>query len=182
MEVSVKVESSLRARYGFGVTAGLYRLVCTNGLISEVLGMGRVRMNHLNYSTTKMAEFAQGLEATLESRATAPSALLDDVLDVLDRIDEEAASINRLMRTPALAIAANGAGGRSDALCDNLAALRDNTTEFSVLDLMGAHTNVANVSSNPFTVYRNADVVVGALRDMVDLVGMKHNVPTFEVN
>jgi hypothetical protein len=182
MELAVRVRNNLRFGKGISVETGFFRLVCVNGLVSKVLNMGSWWSNHANFSTAKITEFAHQISGSPSELPTAPTELLDDVLEVLDRIDQEALALPRLMRKPAQLVSGLMRGERGTALKENLAALRDGKDTMTTLDLVNCQTNTAHRARSAWGVYDVTDGVTRSLVDLVDLAGVKHNVPTFEVN
>ena len=51
---AISIFSSIKPGKGIRVTRGLWRLVCTNGLISQVLDLGHWKFSHTNYRPDKI--------------------------------------------------------------------------------------------------------------------------------
>lgn len=184
MELAVRVKSSLRPGYSMQAELGFYRLVCKNGMVAQVLGLGSVRQTHRGFDPLAITSFLDGAVPTINpaTLATAPTELLDDVIDALDRVLDENGMLPRLLKRPASIVARESGGAKGAGIRENLLALRSGQETMTKLDLINVTTNVAHVARSPFGVYRTADVVTESLVDLVDLAGVKHGVPTFENN
>jgi len=180
MELSVRVSSDLRAGRAYSAQVGFFRLICTNGLVAEILGLGSFWANHRNFSQDKFNAFVSEMSATADQMPTAPTGLIDDVLRALETAGDDLNRLPRLLRTPAAVVLEHTKGAKGEAFRENLIALSDGKSEMTKLDLLNCQTNVAHVTDRPWGVYNNTDMVVKALTDLVELAGVKHDIPTFE--
>lgn len=57
---SVIITSAARPKKSVTLSRGWFRLICTNGLMSEVLGLGHTKMSHANWNPDHVLSFANG--------------------------------------------------------------------------------------------------------------------------
>jgi len=62
--LAVRTISDLRVGHSFSLTWGFYRQVCSNGLVSEILGLGAIRMSHAAFSVGKVRQFLSSIPRT----------------------------------------------------------------------------------------------------------------------
>ncbi len=60
---AVIVQSAIRPKKGISYHHGWWRMICTNGLMSEVLGLETLKMSHLNFDSEKVEDFASNLNS-----------------------------------------------------------------------------------------------------------------------
>jgi len=56
----LELRASIKPGRGISVTRGFFRVVCENGLISKILGMGHWRFSHLNFNADEIISGASG--------------------------------------------------------------------------------------------------------------------------
>lgn len=56
MNESVMVQTSIRPGKAINYRRGWFRLICTNGLVAEVMDLGSARFNHANFSGDRLLE------------------------------------------------------------------------------------------------------------------------------
>lgn len=56
MRESVIVSTSIKPGKGIWYSRGIFRLICTNGLVSEIMNFGQIRMNHANFDSDKILD------------------------------------------------------------------------------------------------------------------------------
>lgn len=179
MELSVRIKSDLTAYRGISATAGWFRMICTNGLVAQVLGMGTLMVPHRTWGEGKVEAFAQNLPTSIDQMPSAPTELLDDVLDILDRIDAEAASLPRLIREPAAKLAGALGKAKREPFRENLLALRAGTEQFSMLDIVNAQTNLAHTGGPASAIYGTTDLVAHAMSDLIEVAAVKRDMVGF---
>lgn len=62
---SIVIHGGLRPGSGFHYVRGFFRLVCTNGLTIETLGLGKADFNHVNFSQETLADQLFGVKTII---------------------------------------------------------------------------------------------------------------------
>lgn len=182
ISLALRVRSDLRRGHGVALTMGYFRLVCLNGLTVKILDLGSFNVDHRNWSEAKLDGFLKTHAVMEPSKLpTAPTELLEGVAALVALEDPKAVrELPRLVREPTHKLYSELNHSTRPDLADQLNLIRKNQETFTVLDLTNAWTNLTTTSRTSWGIYDEADPAVKALRDLVELEGVRQGVKTFE--
>jgi len=88
LEEAIIVTSSIGPGQGIHYYFGWFRLVCTNGLMSEVLGLGHAKFSHLHWGSDKVSSFIE--ENRINDRINprmGNTTGLNRTIDIIDNLE-----------------------------------------------------------------------------------------------
>jgi hypothetical protein len=181
IEQAVRIRSDLRRGHGVSISLGYFRIICLNGLVASVLNLGRMKVNHVNFSVAEVKAFLQANELPdPNSLPTAPTSLLEGVADLIVIDDPEKIQAQpRLMREPLRSITSAYSPKIRQALVEQMDRLREKQPQFSYVDLLNALTNTVAIARSPMVVYDEVDPAVRSLVDLVEIQAVREGVKAF---
>lgn len=188
---SIGIWMDARAQHGIHAAAGFFRLICTNGLISSVLGMGSLNITHRRWSVNRLQEWAeQRLELvsgrsggsefpTMSTKALGWGA--GAIRNLVDKPDE-LETLPSLARGPLTQLSRMAPDKSLLALADQLDDLRKGEKEFGGLDVLNAITNAGRVSNGNGLALRQ-ERLTSSVMNLVQLgafrAGVKYTLGTW---
>jgi len=150
LHLGVMVTSSLRPGRGLSYVGGLFRVICTNGLMSKILGCGYLATNHRNYQTSKIEEWSSRLVEDIwpnqlsdpQLYPKVPTSSLSWGIDQLNGLSRDVQlnlpsfaiePLQNLQRLPNWAF---------PLLAGQLERLQSSQQELNIFDLLNALTNL----------------------------------------
>lgn len=195
--LAMRLFTSLHLGHAIRYTIGIYRQVCSNGLVVKRLGLGSLVMRHVGHGEFGARKVADWLEeraavlAQLQDVATRPLSIpvscLDWAAGTLRHLAAKQNDQEEFLRTqpefvvrPLKTLQQRLPGWGMGVLAEQLAMAQQGTDSISVLDLLNAVTNVADNGpreSRAWEIYRRVEPLYGALADLVDISAFKAGVP-----
>lgn len=144
--LSLGVWMDSRAMYGLHAVAGFFRQICSNGLVSTVMGMGKMNMGARHFSGDRLNEWARTL--TQESHglpkfqqcSTKALAWPERALRRVAEDPEQLEEYPEIARAPLEQLLELLPSKVFDPLADQLKLMKSEADRFSPLDLLNAIT------------------------------------------
>jgi hypothetical protein len=192
MNLAVAARLDIRPGYNFRFIAGIFRQICTNGLITKWLGLGEYKLLGANQGQPSVEDWIEGRfreieDFSMERKSTKalgwPVSALQDLFDEnLENPLEMVGQQPAFVRTPLRTMARLPKYART-SLLSNLETLQGEK-DMCQLDILNAITNTAirRGEDGPRTrwqVYHNLEGTHGALSTLVEAGAFRAGVEGF---
>lgn len=167
------VHNDIRPGHAVKVTAGYFRIVCTNGLMVRSFGLGNLVMNHLVFSGHELAEWVKGIPYKgPDSFPRVPTKTLAAPIDWITQYTSEDGpqGLHRLVQDPVSRVVGGMNAAGAEELVTHLESLRSNEDSYSIADLVNCITNIGRTQPR---IYRRLDVMADQLATLVELGGIR---------
>lgn len=179
---SLGVWMDARSMHGIHFAAGYFRLLCTNGLMSTVLGMGSLNLTHRHWNVQRVSEFGEGvLEQAgkgktlgLPTMGTKALSWGQNAIANLVARPEEFESLPGIAKEPLRQLRRIIPDKALTSLADQLGEIRGEK-EFSGLDILNAITNAGRQSNGNGLALRQ-ERITSAVMNLVELGAFRSNV------
>lgn len=161
---SLMVLADARKGMQYSLTAGIHRLVCTNGLIAKVLDLGSMEFSHTiaaESATDKVAKFSTELLNGNRWNSMAYRTYQPAAAATLAGWLANPTEVPSLLK-PSISTLDVWTTARREALVGNLDSIQEG---FTVVDILNAITNV----DQGIRTFWNLDRMATSLRDMAEL-------------
>lgn len=173
LKPSLQVMADLQKSSIYQVTAGLYRLICTNGLVAQALNLGHMTFNHTNFNFRDLQGNFQGsviahrLEhITLQKYPVKSLQHVAHLLEVVSNKDESANSLPALLANPAKQLVQDMSSASRGLMVNQLELIAQaEIPEITILDILNLITN----ASRNIRVLHSLDSTTQAFQQMLDL-------------
>ena len=173
LQLAVRIRSDLRKGHGTSLSLGYFRLVCMNGMVSKIMDLGSLRLNHIHYSIDVIKDFlGTNPISDPQSLPQGDVRVLPQVIRYLDTEAEQIPELPRLLQHPVKQLT-DLSGVVKTQLKTELEMLHASQSTFSKFDLLNSITNLAHATRTTWSIYSDVDTLTGNLLDAVELAGVQ---------
>lgn len=173
---SIIVKGNLQNSGTIEVTAGFFRLVCINGLVAKVLGMGHLAMNSRSFKVERVRELAdsQSMTTDLVPMKTYQPSTVARVAGLLTNIqsgEQNVQQLPSLIQRPVTALLQDFGARSQQSLAQQFTMMSQaEVPQITVMDILNALTN----ASRNIRIQSNLDNLTTAVDELSELYQWMH--------
>ena len=185
LRLSIGARVDARVGRSINFHAGFFRLICTNGLISQTLEMGSLKLSHSNFSQAKIQDYSQELVSGSAGSRTLilphyPAKALEWPIEIIDEAGENRGLLNELpdfAKKPATNLVERLPIWAHEELANQLENIQMAKNTFHTLDVLNALTNIGTQHENrsDTTIYMNRDRLMTSIMAMIAIGAFRTN-------
>lgn len=173
---SIVVKGNLQNSGTIEVIAGFFRLVCINGLVAKVLGMGHLAMNSRTFQVARVRQLAdaQSMVTDLVPMKTYQPSTVSRMAGLLTTVqsgEQSLASLPSLLQRPMTTLLQDFGTRSQQNLAQQFTMMVEaEVPQITVLDILNALTN----ASRNIRVQSNLDNLTTAVDEVAELYQWMH--------